>query len=139
MLSEAKKKEKKKDVKKQKSKLSDVVKAAYFDDCGCGRFCLHAIGGKDVEVPERLHLLSSYMRSWHWMNQKEHKRKFTALLEGMTENETTPGGDRRGELSVTISGIKYRVCPKAFAKVHCRGHTYYDKVSVMLLYLLKYI
>lgn len=68
------------------------------------------------------------------MPKREHRAKFLAMLEGCTTGQTR-GGDRIGDLQLVISPTdSLVVCGKAYAKAHCRGHTYYDKVLSIMLY-----
>jgi hypothetical protein len=69
------------------------------------------------------------MTAWYNMPVQEHRDKFMALLSGYSSFSDGLGGQRRGKLFLDICpGNKLEVCPLAFAKAHCRGHTYFDEV-----------
>lgn len=113
---------------------ADVENTAFIrlevnDNCSesVRRLIIIAVGNSS-DPEEKIKILTNYMRPWWWMPRKEHRAKFLSLLEGFTTGQTS-GGDRRGELKLVISPVySHSVCANAFAKAHCRGHTYYDKV-----------
>jgi hypothetical protein len=108
-------------------KLRDMATTATMKVC-CGNLCLtkaHESG----KVDDCINVIEDYMRTYYFMKRHELKKDFRSKLETMTKG-TTFGGDRVGQLSIKLPGDRsIDVCPNAFAAVHCRGHTFYDRVS----------
>jgi hypothetical protein len=129
----AKVKKVKKKVKKKKKVLSLLhlaEKLTYFD-CGCGRQCLAKCAGRDKDISASAVVLSHYIADWRYMHRRQHREHFQHLVEGLTTGLSS-GKERQGTLRLVFSvSHQHDVCPKAFAKAHLRGHTYYDEVCCM--------
>ena len=108
--------EKMSDRRRPKAKLSELATTAFTYKCGCGKFCINQIGkGKDVSAKQQIDQVKNYMRPWFWMQRDEHRKKFAAVVDGLTTGQTV-GGDRVGDLKIAMSSSEsYVVCPDAFA------------------------
>jgi hypothetical protein len=85
----AKLKTKKEDAKELTYKeIEDVCRKAMHKECGCGKYCLSAVGDTNSKS---LSMLMEYMTPWMAMTQKEHRANFFPVLEGCVRGVTEGG------------------------------------------------
>lgn len=118
--------------------LNQLAAKVALYDCGCGKFCLAKSGpGEDPTIDASVSVLQTYIQSWRIMTKRQHRRDFQDLVDGCTTGFSL-GGERQGQLVLKFSSThRHKVCAKAFAHAHLRGHTYYDEVFIFFLQLLR--
>ena len=102
-----------------------VAKEMVYKPC-CSGNCLATLS-PTRDFNESVDMVAAYLDDWYLLDKPTHREKFFDLLKSQTTGISF-GGERQGQLFLTIGSRQYPVCRDAFARAHNRGKTFYDKM-----------